>query len=141
MSRSSLVLSGIAMEEKDMTCVKSLRKLGCGLSALAWVGSVGCSSDSGGNNAATSGGSGGGSAKTMLSCAISRCPNEPMAFDSEDQCDVIWNGPCAKEYKAYQKCYLDNEQCDADGQATLESTSPTCDPLTNALGDCVTAHE
>jgi len=123
-----------------MKCVKELRGLVVGLSVLAGLGSSGCSSDSNGKSSAT-GGSGGGSAKpAMLSCAISRCPNEPMVYDSEDQCDVIWSGPCATEFKAYQKCYLDNEKCDADGQATVESTSPTCDSFTKALVDCSAAH-
>ena len=111
-----------------------------GASVLASASLMGCSSSGSGKSQATGGAGGTAAGKPgMLSCAISKCPNATVIFDSESQCDAIWNGPCPKEYKAYQKCYLDNEVCGSDGQATIESTSK-CDDLTNALGACTAAH-
>jgi hypothetical protein len=104
----------------------------------------GCSSDSDSDNKGTpmsTGGSSGGGTNKMLSCAVSRCPNDDASslFESESDCDNIWKGPCPTEYKAYQKCLLDSETCDSDGQANIDSISG-CASFTEALVKCSADH-
>lgn len=103
----------------------------------------GCSSDGDKGGAATGGSSSGNSdgSNKMLSCATSHCKNDiaSSVFESESDCDHIWNGPCPTEYKAYQKCLLDSEACDADGQPTLDSIKG-CSAQADALGKCTTDH-
>jgi hypothetical protein len=122
-----------------MTC---LTFKACGLVAFCvlLLPGFGCSSDSDPDDKGpqTTGGSGGGGGSNkMLSCAVSHCINDTASshFESESDCDVIWKGPCPTEYKAYQKCLLDNETCDADGQPNVEVLS-TCAAAADALGKC-----
>jgi hypothetical protein len=124
-----------------MTC---LTFKACGLVAFCvlLLPGFGCSSDSDPDDKGTEttgGTGGGGGTNKMLSCAVSRCPNDNASshFDSESDCDNIWNGPCPTEYKAYQKCLLDSETCDADGQANIDSISG-CASFTEALVKCST---
>lgn len=121
-----------------MTC---LTLKACGLVAFCvlLLPGFGCSSDSDDKGTQTTGGtSGGGGTNKMLSCAVSHCINDTASshFESESDCDKIWKGPCPTEYKAYQKCLLDSEMCDADGQPKIDSISG-CAAVTDALGTCV----
>jgi hypothetical protein len=120
-----------------MTC---LTFKACGLVAFCvlLLSGFGCSSDSDDKGTQTTGGTGGGGGSNkMLSCAVSHCPNDSASalFDSESDCDNIWNGPCPTEYKAYQKCLFDSEMCDADGQVNVDSISG-CASFTEALVKC-----
>lgn len=124
-----------------MTC---LTFKACGLVAFCGLllPGIGCSSDSAEKGTETSmGGSSSGGSNKMLSCAVSRCINDTASshFEDEGDCDVIWNGPCPTEYKAYQKCLFDSETCDADGQPDVDSIIG-CAAATDALGKCVTDH-
>jgi hypothetical protein len=126
---------------KKMTC---LTFKACGLVAFCvlLLPGFGCSSDSDDKGAQMStGGSSSGGTNKMLSCAVSHCINDTASshFEDEGDCDVIWKGPCATEYKAYQKCLLDSETCDSDGQPDLDSISG-CAAQTDALGQCTVDH-
>ncbi len=123
--------------------MKRLTFKACGLVSLCVLLSsgLGCSSDSDDKSAQMSmGGSSGGTNK-MLSCATSHCINDiaSSVFESESDCDNIWNGPCSTEYKAYQKCLIDSEMCDSDGQPNLDSISG-CGASTEALTKCSADH-
>lgn len=124
-----------------MTC---LTFKACGLVAFCvlLLPGFGCSSDSDDKDSPMStGGTSSGGTNKMLSCAVSHCPNDTASsvFESESDCDNIWNGPCATEYKAYQKCLLDHEMCDSDGQPTVDSISG-CGSTVEALTKCSTDH-
>lgn len=122
-----------------MTC---LTFKACGLVAFCLLfPELGCSSDSDDKPAPMTTGGSGGEMNKMLSCAVSRCPNDAASalFESESDCDNIWNGPCVTEYKAYQKCLLDSETCDSDGRPNLDSISG-CGATTEALTKCSADH-
>ena len=125
-----------------MTCL-TFKAWGCVALIGLFLPALGCSSDSdkGGTPAAAGSGGGNDGRNKMLSCATSHCKNDiaSSVFDSESDCDHIWNGPCPTEYKAYQKCLLDSEVCDADGQPTLDSIEG-CSTPADALGKCTMDH-
>lgn len=141
--------SGVLWDLEDMKKMKWLTFKACAPVAFCalcvlLLPAFGCSSDSDSDNKGTpmsTGGSSGGGTNKMLSCAVSRCINDSASslFESESDCDDIWNGPCATEYKAYQKCLLDSETCDADGQANVDSISG-CASSTEALVKCSADH-
>jgi hypothetical protein len=124
-----------------MTCL-TLKAYGLVALSVLLSSGLGCSSNSDDKTAqnSTAGSSNGGSNK-MLTCATSHCINDiaSSVFESESDCDNIWKGPCATEYKAYQKCLIDSEKCDADGQANLDSISG-CGAATETLTKCSADH-
>lgn len=123
-----------------MTC---LTFKACGLVALCVVLSagVGCSSDSDDKSAEMSTGGSSAGTNKMLSCATSHCINDiaSSVFESESDCDNIWKGPCVTEYKVYQKCLIDSEMCNSDGQADLDSISG-CAASVETLTKCSADH-
>lgn len=70
---------------------------------------------------------GGGEVDTTICNVGSKCPNEPPESDADKaDCKKALEGPCASQFRTFDKCQKANEQCGTDGKADINATAMRC---------------